>query len=140
MDASTGKGQPDSAWKSVGRITPAPHPRGGLCAETAEWLRLKELRGHVNYRRLERSPLFGDASPPPYGRLDTWLQACIIGFGLPAVLLLNLGVGWAPLLGLASQPAWLWATARKRQWGMFGLSCVYTAVWLVGAARWLWGS
>lgn len=39
---------------------------------------------------------------------------------------------WAPVVGLAGQPFWLWATWGK--WGMFTVSVLYTVVW----ARALW--
>lgn len=42
----------------------------------------------------------------------------------------NLLLGYA--LGLASQPFWLYAAARSRQWGVFALSLIYVALWLRG--------
>lgn len=39
---------------------------------------------------------------------------------------------WGYILGLASQPFWLYASARARQWGVFALSLVYTVLWLRG--------
>ncbi len=39
------------------------------------------------------------------------------------------------LLGLLSQPFWLWATYTADQWGMFVLACWYTVVWSRGVYR-----
>lgn len=39
---------------------------------------------------------------------------------------------WAAIVGLASQPFWLWATWHAGQWGMFALSILYTGAWLRG--------
>ena len=64
-----------------------------------------------------------------------WLIAL---FGLPALLLVMEGgawAGWGALLGLASQPFWVWATWRQRQWGMLVLSLAYCLIW--GRGAWL---
>jgi hypothetical protein len=45
---------------------------------------------------------------------------------------------WAPIIGLAAQPAWLYATWQTEQWGMFALSVVYAAGWMRGI-RTYWG-
>lgn len=39
---------------------------------------------------------------------------------------------WAPIMGLAGQPAWLYATYTAEQWGIFALCGVYTAAWARG--------
>lgn len=39
---------------------------------------------------------------------------------------------WAPILGLAAQPFWIYATWRAEQWGILLLALVYTAAWLRG--------
>ena len=41
---------------------------------------------------------------------------------------------WAPVVGLAGQPAWLWFAAGAQAWGLFLLSLVYSAVY----ARGIW--
>ncbi len=67
--------------------------------------------------------------------LAQWLIALL---GLPALLLVmeaGEGTRWGVLLGLASQPFWVWATWRQRQWGMFALSLAYCLVW--GRGAWL---
>lgn len=39
---------------------------------------------------------------------------------------------WAAVIGLCGQPAWMWMTWHAEQYGVFGLSFVYTASWLRG--------
>jgi len=39
---------------------------------------------------------------------------------------------YACLFGLASQPFWFYATWKAQQWGIFGLSFIYTLNWLMG--------
>lgn len=39
---------------------------------------------------------------------------------------------WAPIFGLAGQPAWLYSSYHAGQWGIFMLSIVYTIVWARG--------
>jgi hypothetical protein len=39
---------------------------------------------------------------------------------------------WGFVVGLASQPLWIAATWRARQWGMFVLGIAYCGVWLQG--------
>lgn len=39
---------------------------------------------------------------------------------------------YACLFGLASQPLWFYATWKAQQWGIFGLSFLYTLSWLRG--------
>lgn len=42
-------------------------------------------------------------------------------------------LGW--MLGLASQPFWLWETWAAGQWGMFLLAVFYTGAWARGLAN-----
>lgn len=39
---------------------------------------------------------------------------------------------WGYILGWASQPFWIFATLRSRQWGMFAFSLVCGTFWLRG--------
>ena len=39
---------------------------------------------------------------------------------------------WACIFGLAAQPAWMWTTWHAGQWGIFGLSFIYTLNWARG--------
>jgi hypothetical protein len=42
---------------------------------------------------------------------------------------------WGFVIGLISQPLWLLATWRARQWGMLVLSVFYFVVWIQGIAN-----
>jgi hypothetical protein len=39
---------------------------------------------------------------------------------------------YACIFGLISQPFWFYSAIETNQWGIFLLSIIYTAVWLVG--------
>ena len=40
---------------------------------------------------------------------------------------------WAPLVGLAGQPFWLWFAFAADAWGLLALSVAYSAVYAHGA-------
>ena len=42
---------------------------------------------------------------------------------------------WGFVVGLASQPLWILATWRARQWGMLFLAVFYVGVWAQGIAN-----
>lgn len=64
--------------------------------------------------------------------LQAWIGAC----GLTAVFLSQdrreAARRWACIFGLCAQPAWFYATWRAEQWGIFGLSFLYTWSWARG--------
>lgn len=62
------------------------------------------------------------------------IQVFIFILGGAAVLMVNIPATrrLAPLFGVASQPFWIYDTFVHAQWGMFGLSVVYTFGWLIG--------
>ena len=65
-------------------------------------------------------------------------QYFIALFGLSAVYMAMVSDSesarrWAPVVGLAGQPFWLYATGSAAQWGMFALCCAYTAIYCKGA-------
>lgn len=62
----------------------------------------------------------------------------VLGMTALASLISGVLVPYGVIAGLMSQPAWLWATWRARQWGMFVLSCGYTVVWLCGVLKHWW--
>ena len=39
---------------------------------------------------------------------------------------------FAPIVGLISQPFWIYATYNANQWGMFILSIFYILIWCIG--------
>lgn len=59
--------------------------------------------------------------------------------GLLAIMLLTLGNGraqaWAPFIGLAGQPAWLYLAIEARAPGMAMVTLAYTFVWLAACVR-----
>lgn len=74
----------------------------------------------------------------------TWAlaeQVAIAILSLLAIAMISSTGGfhrWGFVVGLASQPLWIHATWRARQWGMLLLSIGYVGVWISGiAARFL---
>ena len=69
-------------------------------------------------------------------------QFAIAIFGVSAIWL-SQGSGrkgrkWAPVLGLAGQPFWMYATFTAEQWGILILSIFYTLAWMRGIkTQWL---
>lgn len=67
------------------------------------------------------------------------LQAWILLSGLTALLMLQLGSArvrrWAPFVGLAGQPAWLWFAVDTHAAGVLGVTLAYTAVWVIGCVK-----
>jgi len=57
-------------------------------------------------------------------------------FSLAAVFFANCRTDhwrrWACICGICAQPFWFYATWHAQQWGIFGLSFVYAALWLRG--------
>ena len=45
---------------------------------------------------------------------------------------------WACICGLIAQPAWFYAAYQAEQWGIFGLSFLYTFSWLRGVRTYWW--
>jgi hypothetical protein len=67
--------------------------------------------------------------------LDGLLQFAIAALSLAAMVMIA-SAGplhkWGFVVGLVSQPFWILATWRARQWGMLALSIVYIFVWIFG--------
>lgn len=67
--------------------------------------------------------------------LDGFLQLAIAVLSVTAMLMIA-STGpfhkWGFVVGLLSQPFWIAATWRARQWGMFALSMIYVFVWIFG--------
>lgn len=63
------------------------------------------------------------------------VQVAIALFGVTAIWMVN-GTPkqklWAPVVGLAGQPFWLYATVSSEQWGMVVVSGLYTIAWARG--------
>lgn len=72
-----------------------------------------------------------------YMRLDGYLQLAIAGLSIAAIYLVagtHEYARWGFVVGLASQPFWIAATWRARQWGMLTVSLAYTPAWIGGIA------
>ena len=61
-----------------------------------------------------------------------WLPAT----GLPTLYFTSKKSKWAPFFGLLGQPAWIYAAAYTRQWGLLILTIAYTGLWVMTARRW----
>jgi hypothetical protein len=69
------------------------------------------------------------------------VQVAIGVTGVMAIILLHAKKPsvrrWSPVVGLAGQPFWLLISYNTQAWGMLFVSCLYTAVWAIGAyAAW----
>lgn len=64
------------------------------------------------------------------------LQLALAFFGLTALWLAmgqsERGRRWAPIIGLAGQPFWLYYAASAGAWGMLVLSLAYSGVYVRG--------
>lgn len=64
------------------------------------------------------------------------IQLVLAVFGLSAMWM-SMGHNprarrWAPVVGLAGQPAWLWFAWQAGAWGLFVLSIAYSVVYVRG--------
>ena len=60
----------------------------------------------------------------------------VVVLGLPALVLISaFSNEFGNVLGLASQPFFLYSTWKNKQHGMFLLAILYTLVWIVGVIR-----
>lgn len=68
-------------------------------------------------------------------RLDDLAQLAILALSPIAIYLLaepGPAARWGFVVGLCSQPFWIYATAKARQLGMFAISLLYLAIWIRG--------
>lgn len=65
------------------------------------------------------------------------IQLALAFFGLAALWMATgesvIARRWAPIVGLAGQPFWIWFAIRVSAWGLLALSVGYTAVYARGA-------
>lgn len=69
------------------------------------------------------------------GSLDKLTQLAIVVLSPIAIYLLaesGPDARWGFVVGLCSQPFWIYATAKARQLGMFAISLLYLAIWIRG--------
>lgn len=94
-----------------------------------------EARRRFGVFRLEDSEA---AYTPTRRRTDAALQAGIAVLTLAALWLLTSGAAearWGHVIGLASQPLYMVATWRGRQWGMFIVAVMLVGIWGRGIAN-----
>lgn len=72
---------------------------------------------------------------PDERSLERIAQIAILVLSPIAILLIS-GVGpsarWGFVVGLVSQPFWIYSTAKAGQRGMFVISVLYLAIWIRG--------
>ena len=64
--------------------------------------------------------------------MEIFIQSWIIIFGCSAIWFVGRTEKWKRygyILGLLSQPAWLYTSIKSNQWGIFILSLWYTYAW-----------
>ena len=67
-----------------------------------------------------------------------WLDfasQCAIFMGPVGAMLLGSGSRWGFVVGLATQPFWLYTSFRHRQWGIFIATIFYAFGWAMGVYR-----
>ncbi len=60
--------------------------------------------------------------------------------GAAAVVGVNSGAAWGPLVGLATQPFWFYTTWKHRQWGVLAASVIYAVGWSIGSYKYFYGT
>ena len=70
--------------------------------------------------------------------LDNFSQIAIFVFGTLAIVLVAKKNKWGFVAGFFSQPFWYITAYVNEQWGVFFVSFVYTASWLLGIYEWFW--
>jgi hypothetical protein len=63
---------------------------------------------------------------------DKFSQIAIALLGTSSIFMVSLDNNWGYVLGLASQPFWYVTSYHHKQWGVFGLSFIYTISWGIG--------
>jgi len=67
---------------------------------------------------------------------DIFCQFMIFGLGCSAIFLTTFKEHdirrWAFILGLSSQPFWVYVSFTGQQWGIFFMSFVYLVIWYKG--------
>jgi len=69
---------------------------------------------------------------------DVVSQIGLAVFGLAAMILVANKNKWGFVLGLMSQPFWLYTSYSNHQWGIFFLSVVYVFSWAWGIYVWFY--
>jgi len=67
---------------------------------------------------------------------DTISQIGIAIFGVTAIILVAKKNKWGFVFGFLSQPFWFITSFINKQWGIFFLSIIYEATWVLGIYEW----
>lgn len=59
--------------------------------------------------------------------------------GAAAVVGVNAGAAWGPLIGLATQPFWFYTTWKHKQWGVLAACVIYAIGWSIGSYKYVFG-
>ena len=68
--------------------------------------------------------------------LDQISQFALFFLSVSAIILVARKNKWGFVLGLSSQPFWLYTSYANDQWGIFLNSIVFTGTWIYGIYRW----
>jgi len=68
--------------------------------------------------------------------LDFIAQIAITILGVTAITLVAKKNKWGFVVGLTSQPFWLYTSYINKQWGVFVLSVIYIFSWAFGIYEW----
>jgi nicotinamide riboside transporter PnuC len=68
--------------------------------------------------------------------LETISQIAIAILGVTAITLIAKKNRWGFVIGLISQPFWLYSSYENKQWGIFLLSVIYIFSWAFGIYEW----
>jgi hypothetical protein len=72
--------------------------------------------------------------------LDTISQIAISILSVTAIALVARKNKWGFVVGLVSQPFWLWTSYVNKQWGVFLVSIIYVFSWAYGIYVWFFKS
>lgn len=67
---------------------------------------------------------------------ETITQIAIFILSASAIILVAKKNKWGFVIGLASQPFWLYTSYIHEQWGIFIVSIVYVFSWILGIYEW----
>ena len=70
--------------------------------------------------------------------LDQISQIAIMALGITAIILVAKKNKWGFVVGLTSQPFWLYTSFFNKQIGVFILSVVYVFTWTFGIYEWFY--
>jgi hypothetical protein len=67
---------------------------------------------------------------------DFFAQIMIVISGLMAIIMIAKKNKWGFVIGLCSQPFWIFTTVVHQQWIIFAQTIIYVFIWLFGVYEW----